>query len=417
MKKGMNEKLHKILYIALSLLLAVAFWLFVDNEQENTIERPFNGIPVEVIGAEDALPSRNLMLSGGMDATLDVVVRGPRAIVSGMKREDLRAQVNVSNINSVGTYPLSYTILTPDNIRPGEITTECSRSAVTVQVSTLYSRTLPVSVNVTGDVVDGCIYMGERMLAEPSTLTISGRVEDVDQVKSARIVVNLDGATSTVQRDFAYELLDSEGNVVENEDIRISDRRVQVTAPVYLTKELPLTVKYKESPGSTLETARCRLAHESITVAGEPASLESIEEISLGEIDLSSFLSDYDEWPLEIKLPAGCVNLSGITSTSLSIRFHGVETRNFSVTNIQATGLSDTQRFNKITSSVDVVLRGPAADLEQVTAEDIRIVVDLTEYTSDITVGNQPGKVLVDGYDNVGAAGGPYSVSGKISSK
>ena len=36
----MNEKLHKILYIALSLLLAVAFWLFVDNEQENTIERP-----------------------------------------------------------------------------------------------------------------------------------------------------------------------------------------------------------------------------------------------------------------------------------------------------------------------------------------------------------------------------------------
>ena len=132
---------------------------------------------------------------------------------------------------------------------------------------------------------------------------------------------------------------------------------------------------------------------------------------------MSSFLSDYDEWPLEIKLPAGCVNLSGITSTSLSIRFHGVETRNFSVTNIQATGLSDTQRFNKITSSVDVVLRGPAADLEQVTAEDIRIVVDLTEYTSDITVGNQPGKVLVDGYDNVGAAGGPYSVSGKISSK
>ena len=80
--------------------------------------------------------------------------------------------------------------------------------------------------------------------------------------------MNLDGATSTVQRDFAYELLDSEGNVVENEDIRISDRRVQVTAPVYLTKELPLTVKYKESPGSTLETARCRLAHESITVAG-----------------------------------------------------------------------------------------------------------------------------------------------------
>ena len=242
----MNEKLHKILYIALSLLLAVAFWLFVDNEQENTIERPFNGIPVEFIGAEDALPSRNLMLSGGMDATLDVVVRGPRAIVSGMKREDLRAQVNVSNINSVGTYPLSYTILTPDNIRPGEITTECSRSAVTVQVSTLYSRTLPVSVNVTGDVVDGCIYMGERMLAEPSTLTISGRAEDVDQVETVRVTVDLTGANSTIQREFDYQLLDAEGNEVETSGLRLSERRVQVTAPVFITKELPLTVKIKE---------------------------------------------------------------------------------------------------------------------------------------------------------------------------
>ena len=290
----MNEKLHKILYIALSLLLAVAFWLFVDNEQENTIERPFNGIPVEFIGAEDALPSRNLMLSGGMDATLDVVVRGPRAIVSGMKREDLRAQVNVSNINSVGTYPLSYTILTPDNIRPGEITTECSRSAVTVQVSTLYSRTLPVSVNVTGDVVDGCIYMGERMLAEPSTLTISGRAEDVDQVETVRVTVDLTGANSTIQREFDYQLLDAEGNEVETSGLRLSERRVQVTAPVFITKELPLTVKIKEAPGSLEKDARCELADQTITVAGEAANLENVDEILLGEVDLSALLSSTD---------------------------------------------------------------------------------------------------------------------------
>lgn len=414
----MNERVNRLLYMALSLLLAIVLWLYVDDAQKNTISRDFPGVPIEFIGAEDTLPSRNLMLVEGQDATVDLKLSGSRSVITSLRKSDVRLQVDLTDVSAVGTYTRTYELVTSDTVDRSSITLErASRTAVTLQVVTLYSQEVPVTVNVEGSVPDGYMYMSDLMAADPSTLTISGRVEDVDQVKSARIVVNLDGATSTVQRDFAYELLDSEGNVVENEDIRISDRRVQVTAPVYLTKELPLTVKYKESPGSTLETARCRLAHESITVAGEPASLESIEEISLGEIDLSSFLSDYDEWPLEIKLPAGCINLSGITSTSLSIRFHGVETRNFSVTNIQATGLSDTQRFNKITSSVDVVLRGPAADLEQVTADDIRIVVDLTEYTSDITVGNQPGKVLVDGYDNVGAAGGPYSVSGKISSK
>lgn len=414
----MSERVNRVLYMMLSLLLAIALWLYVDDAQKNTIPRDFTGVPIEFIGAEDTLPSRNLMLAEGQDATVDLKLSGPRSVITNLRKSDIRLQIDLTDINAVGTYTRTYELLTSDTVDRSSITLErASRTAVTIQVATLYSQEVPVTVNVEGSVPDGYMYMSDLMVAEPSSLVLSGRVEDVDQVKSARIVVDLDGATSTVQRDFAYELLDSEGNVVENEDIRVSDRRVQVIAPVYLTKELPLTVRYKESPGSTLETTRCKLAHESITVAGEPASLESIDEISLGEIDLSSFLSDYDDWPLEIKLPAGCVNLSGITSTNLSIRFRGVETKNFSVTNIQATGLSDNQQFDKITTSVDVVLRGPAADLEQVTADDIRIVVDLTEYTSDITVGNQPGKVLVDGYDNVGAAGGPYSVSGKISSK
>lgn len=414
----MSERVNRVLYMMLSLLLAIALWLYVDDAQKNTIPRDFTGVPIEFIGAEDTLPSRNLMLAEGQDATVDLKLSGPRSVITNLRKSDIRLQIDLTDINAVGTYTRTYELLTSDTVDRSSITLErASRTAVTIQVATLYSQEVPVTVNVEGSVPDGYMYMSDLMVAEPSSLVLSGRVEDVDQVKSARIVVDLDGATSTVQRDFAYELLDSEGNVVENEDIRVSDRRVQVIAPVYLTKELPLTVRYKESPGSTLETTRCKLAHDSITVAGEPASLESIEEISLGEIDLSSFLSDYDDWPLEIKLPAGCVNLSGITSTNLSIRFRGVETKNFSVTNIQATGLSNNQQFDKITTSVDVVLRGPAADLEQVTADDIRIVVDLTEYTSDITVGNQPGKVLVDGYDNVGAAGGPYSVSGKISSK
>ena len=41
---------------------------------------------------------------------------------------------------------------------------------------------------------------------------------------------------------------------------------------------------------------------------------------------------------------------------------------------------------------------------------------DRTEYTSDGTVSGLPGIVLVDGYDNVGAVGASYNISGKISS-
>lgn len=411
----MNEKLNKVLYIVLSLLLAIVFWLYVDTEEGHTITREFTAVPVEFIGLEDTLPNRGLMLTSGEDATLDVTVRGPRTIVSGMRQDDVRVQVNLSNISAVGTFPQQYTISFSDNIDRNRVSAESARSTVTVQVSTLYSREVPVTVSVVGEVADGYTYMADRMVAEPSVITLSGREEDVDQVESARITVDIAGATSTVQQEYSCELLDGQGNPVENDGIRISDKRIEVTAPVYLIKEIPLTVKFKESPGSTLDNVRWELEHESVTLAGEPASLENVEELVLGEVDLSTYLEN-SEIPMEIRLPAGCVNLSGVTSTFLSIRFRGLEIRNFTVTNISAIGLSEGQHFDKITTSVDVMVRGPASEVELVTEEDIRIVVDLTEYTSDGTVSGLHGRVMVDGYNNVGAVGAAYNISGKISS-
>ena len=185
-------------------------------------------------------------------------------------------------------------------------------------------------------------------------------------------------------------------------------------APVYLVKTLNLTVKFKESPGSNLEDVDWKLEQNTVEVAGEAASLENKEDILLGEIDLSSLLSD-TEMVLDISLPAGTVNLSGYTTTTLTITFSdNLATKALSVSNISAVGLSEGQSFDRLTSSVEVMLRGPADEVEQVTAEDVRVVVDLEEYTSNGTY-SVPAMVFVDGYDNVGAIGS-CSVACKIKS-
>ena len=58
---------------------------------------------------------------------------------------------------------------------------------------------------------------------------------------------------------------------------------------------------------------------------------------------------------------------------------------------------------------------GPASELDQVTPEDIRIVVDLAEFYSNGTF-SSPAIVLVDGHDQVGAVGEPCTVAFKITS-
>ena len=412
----MSDKTNKLLYIGLSLLIAVIFWFFVDSEQGHNTTQTYYNIPVEFIGETDTLPSRGLMLTTGADATVDLELRGPRTVISDLSREDITLQVDLTSITATGTFSMTYDLLLPDEIPRSSVTTErASRSTITVTIEELFEKTVPVKVSVAGEVADGYIYMAERMIAEPSELTLSGREEDVDQVVSAQVMLDLSCATSSVNQEFDYILLDGQGNEVSGENITISSRRIEISAPVYLVKTLELTVDFTESPGSALEDLQdWYLGVTSIEVAGEAANLEGVDDILLATVDLSTLLSD-TEMPLEITIPAGCVNISGITSTTLTILFKDtLETRAFTVSNISAIGLSQTQNFSRMTNSVEVLLRGDAQELEQVTADDIRIVVDLTPYEDNGTY-SVPAVVLVDGHSNVGAVG-TYSVACRITS-
>ena len=412
----MSDKTNKLLYIGLSLLIAVIFWFFVDSEQGHNTTQTYYNIPVEFIGETDTLPSRGLMLTTGADATVDLELRGPRTVISDLSREDITLQVDLTSSTATCTFSMTYDLLLPDEIPRSSVTTErASRSTITVTIEELFEKTVPVKVSVAGEVADGYIYMAERMIAEPSELTLSGREEDVDQVVSAQVMLDLSGATSSVNQEFDYILLDGQGNEVSGENITVSSRRIEISAPVYLVKTLELTVDFTESPGSALEDLQdWYLGVTSIEVAGEAANLEGVDDILLATVDLSTLLSD-TEMPLEITIPAGCVNISGITSTTLTILFKDtLETRAFTVSNISAIGLSQTQNFSRMTNSVEVLLRGDAQELEQVTADDIRIVVDLTPYEDNGTY-SVPAVVLVDGHSNVGAVG-TYSVACRITS-
>ena len=108
-------------------------------------------MPVEFIGAEDTLPSRGLMLVDGEDATIDLTVTGPRTIVSSMRRGDVRVQVNLTSVTTVGTHPMTYTYATSDNININDMLLTSVRSTLTRTLSTWStSSSLPLRVMAAG---------------------------------------------------------------------------------------------------------------------------------------------------------------------------------------------------------------------------------------------------------------------------
>ena len=412
----MSERVSKVLYMILSLLIAILFWLYVDNQQGNRVTESYYNIPVEFIGETDSLVNKGLMLTGGQDTSVSLRLSGPRMLMSNLHREDIRIQVDLSNINATGQYTRGISIYYPANVDRSKIAVEYqSVYSVTVFISALTTKTVEVDVDVIGEVPEPYIFRSEQLVVEPYEITISGREEDVEKVEKASIVVDLSGATKTMEKEYSYVLLDSADNAVQNGDIRVSEKKVTVTAPIYMTKELDLSVKWKESPGSMLENVRWEIKPaNSITVVGDEASLEGKRDIVLGEIDLSAWMND-TERTFDIRIPANCENISGITTATISIEFVDLAIKPFTVSNITLRGLSEGQQAEIITASLNVMLRGSAEDLELITEEDIRIVVDLSDRNDNGTY-TVPATIYVDGYDQVGAVGSPYVVAVELTS-
>lgn len=407
----MSERISKVLYMILSLLISVLFWLYVDNQQGNLVTESYYNIPVEFIGETDSLVNKGLMLTGGGDASVSLRLSGPRLLMSDLDKSDIRIQVDLSNISASGQYTRTFSIDFPDNVDRSKIDVEYqSISSVTVQISALTTRTIPVDVTVVGAVKEPYIFRSEQLVVEPKEITISGSEENVEAVDAVRVMVDLSGYTSTMEKEFVYALLDENGAEIDKSTVRASDKKVTVTAPIYMTKTLDLSVKLKESAGSRLENVRWEIRPAgSITVVGDEASLEGKRDIVLGEIDLSTLISD-TELTFDIRTPANCENISGITSAAVSVKFVDLAIKPFTVSNITARGLSEGQQVEIITASINVMLRGSSEDLEQITEEDIRIVVDLID-RNDKGIYTVPATIFVDGYDDVGAVGGPYAVA------
>ena len=411
----MNEKVNKALYMAISLLVAILFWVYVDNEQGNTITEDFSAIPIEFIGATDTLPNRDLMVAEVSTETVDLVLSGPRAAITNLKHDDIVLQVNLSSINSVGTYPLNYELVSTNGVNRKDITIDrASVSTVTVKIIEMFEKTVPVDVDIIGQLPDGFIFMSDLLVVDPSSITVTGPEAQVDAVDKAQLMVDLTGAKETVSREFEYQLLDIDGNVLDRNSVTVSNKRVAVTAPLYINKTLELEVDLIESPGSMSENVNVSINPKTIEVAGEPSELAGKDSIVLGQLKLKDFLDDKTVL-MEIKLPGDeCINVSGVNSAEVTVTFQNLETRMFSVTNISAIGMKEGRTFSRVTNSVDVLVRGPEEDLAMMTGEEIRIVVDLESYTANGTH-NVPANVLVDGYPEVGAVGS-YSVTCKIAS-
>lgn len=402
---------NKFLSILLSFVVAFGLWLYVINVVSPGSKETFYNIEVVLEGIS-ALNSRGLMITDTSDTTVDMELSGNRSDLIKLNSSNITLKADLSKIYDEGTITVYYTTNYPGDVANNAVTVESQYPKyITLTVEKKDTDEIPVKIVTTGSVGEGYMVDKENAVLDYSSITVTGPRSVVEQIAEARIEVDLTDRTESISESYRFTLCDAEGEPVDAKLITVSVEEVRLDMVIQRYKEVPVTYTLVEGGGATADTAQITLSQETISVAGNEAMLEEINEIALGTINLGEIPED-TTMTFAVNLPEGVTNLSEVTEVTVDVAFPDLETKEFTVETIETINVPEGLEAQVIATKLNVSIRGPKALIAKLSAGDIKLVIDFANAELG-TATYKAAVVLSEKYAEAGAVGA-YTVSATV---
>lgn len=398
MKKG------KIPRIVLALAISIFLWLYVVTVVDPNDTKTIYNVPVSYENMS-YLTENNLVMTTGQNATVTLKFYGRRSELNNLTSETVSVTADVSRIKNEGEQNLSYTVSLPDSVSASYVElSERMPARLTVNVERAVEKQVDVTVDISNEVADGYVADLEAMTIEPETITVFGPADEVSKIESARVSLDIGGVTETVDNSFPYQLVDADGMAVSSFNMRCSADAVNLVLQVEKYKEVPLKLNIKEGGGATEKDAAVVLTPEYITISGPGTVVDEIDSIVVGSLDLASMTEMSVTQTFDITLPENVTNVSGQTQVVAKITLSGLRTKTLEVENFSLQHVPDGMQASVVTTTLEITIRGPSDEINAVSAQDLTVLADLSEFTQVGTY-KIPVTVSAKSYPGIGMMG------------
>lgn len=367
----------KFVTALLSLAIAFGLWMYVTSTVSTEDSRTYYDVPVTFVG-ETAMTDRNLMVTAGTNATVDLRIAGPRSELDKLNKNNITVKVDLATVYDPGIQEMSYNFSFPGDVSGSDLKVE-SRSPenVTITVDNRKSEEVPVKVVYEGSVPENFICDTDNAVLDNQFITVAGPETVLEQIDHARIEVNLDDRTETISEAFVYTLCDAEGRAVNVEKITTHVAEVRLDLKIQYYKEIKLVYTLVEGGGANQSNTTIELKPATIRVSGGEAVLADLNEINLGTINLAE-IPAATQLTYPVNLPDGVTNLTGVTEVIADIQFIGLGSKELTVDQFQVVNVPEELKCELVTEALKITLRGPKTLISTLTEENVTVTVDLT---------------------------------------
>jgi YbbR domain-containing protein len=377
-----REILPNLLWLVASVVVAFLVWVLATTEADPIVEDIFPNIPVQI----DVDPG--MLIVSTQPRSVTVRVRSQQSIVSLLTPQDITVRADLTG-RGTGVYSEELNVTVS---RRAVADTQPRQIQVTLEET--QSKLVSVQANITQNPPLG--FQREEPQFSETEIMVSGPASLVEDVVAVRVSLDLSQQRATLQQDAQLTPIDASGTGVQN--VTLEPSIVQVTVPISRREDVA-----EVSITPNIDTNSLPEGYFVSSLGYDPATifvsgnLAVIPNTLLTErISLEGQTDDL-EVTVPVIVPQGLL-LLGEQSVTVSIGISALTiTRQFEEVPITIIGLANGLDVQLVTEQVSVLVTGPQAQLEDVTAEDIQVVIDLNgleagnyELTPVVTINQLP---------------------------
>ena len=314
-----------------------------------------------------------------------VLLRAPETIFDKIAQQDLRATVDIGDLNAGRNEVQDATIhVTASDPRVAVV--QLDPATVSVRLERLVSRTLGVQVRFANAPPAG-FQPGVAALSA-AEVTVSGPQSQVASVAAVYATLRYGDTPVDLSQSAQAVAVDASGVLVDG--VLVEPSAVQVTVPILSTastRTLPVLWSLRGNVANGYWITQVTTDPVAVTVRGDQALLGPLARIETAPIDVSG-LTTNRSYRVPLVLPAG-VTLIDPTDAVVGVSVVPLTgTRSFPLVAVTVTGLGPNLIAEIDPRTTEVVLAGSVPALTALAADAVSATVDAT--------GKGPGTYLVD---------------------
>ncbi|MCD8068928.1 MAG: hypothetical protein LUE87_08590 [Lachnospiraceae bacterium] len=386
--KRLRDKLLHNWYLKLfSIVCAVILWAVAYSIENPVTSTRFTNVEVTFLNTEVLEENGQVYaVLNNSDVVRTVTVSASRTIIDDITDSDIEVTADFSKMRLDGTVDLTFTCTKYE----GNVTFSASSSVLELEVEDKMDRYIRLTADVTGSAADGYIISGSTI--EQNQLSVSGPESIVSSIATARASVVLEDATENVVTYADIVLYDSDGNEISQDRLTLGSSRVRVTVEVLKTSTVPLVFEVEVTPASGyLLSGEMTASAREITLAGKSGVVDNVTEIVVsGEEYIVTDATEDVVFEIDIDdyLPSGVSRADSGESGVITVTQPVEEVYEAEITlNTDRIAISNVpegyivQIADEVQASV--VVSGLQADVEEVSASDIAVSIDVEAWMED----------------------------------